>query len=508
MNMEASLSAPARRLKILLVSAKPAVDFSTFYIPINNRWRSVYSAGIRWVTGVPNWEIPRGQNAVLANRNLTLEALANIIGDDHDVTLHDEFFGQVNAEQAARYDLVGISIFTATAKRGYELSDALRRRGCKVVLGGSHVQACREESLQHADAIVPGEAEDSLPGLLEDLAHGRDLQQVYSAPPPDLTRIRGYSPDHAFDGRSWPALNLAFSRGCVFKCEFCAISQTQVGFRHRPVAHTLADLDRGIAAGIRSFFIPDALMWGDRPAVRQLLTEMARRRIRWYGQASLDVARDLSMLDLIAQSGCSVLGLGIESIDPENLKLLHKRKNRTEDYEKTFCAMHERGIRINGYFVFGLDGDTPATFRRTAQFIEEHGIEIPEVYTLIPFPGTALHERLSAEGRILTRDWNAYIRFANVPVFRPKHMTPEELACGIRSVEQSVYSWRGILRRLHRAGRLRDPLSLFANAVMRNRVRKVHGPWKHMQFQDYYRGGGDEHSLQGSAEVATSSGRA
>ncbi|MCP4427865.1 MAG: B12-binding domain-containing radical SAM protein [Chloroflexi bacterium] len=475
-----------KRLKILFVSAKPEVDFSTFYIPLNRFWRPVYSRAMRWAMGVRDWEIPAEATAVLANRNLSLEALVNICQDDHDVDIYDEFYGQLTPDDCATYDLVGISIFTATAKRGYELADALRARGQTVILGGSHVNACQEEALAHADALVSGEAENSLPLLLDDFVNGRSLQRIYAGPPPDMTRISGYSVKNALDGTSIPALNLAYSRGCHFKCDFCAISQTQYSFRHRPVAHTLADMDKAIEAGIHYFVIPDALMWGDREAAKELLQGMAQRRINWYGQSSLDVVRNEEFLDLIAESGCITLGLGIESIRPESLKSIRKGQNRVEHYEESIAALHERDVRVNGYFVFGMDGDTLDTFHETALFIERTGIEIPEIYTLIPFPGTGLHKQLDAEGRLLTKDWNAYTRFANIPVFQPKNMSVDDLAAGIRYVEQMIYSKSGIVRRLKNGRRLTDPLSLVINWIMHNRVRHMHGPWKNMRFRDYY----------------------
>lgn len=194
------------------------------------------------------------------------------------------------------------------------------------------------EALAHADAIVTGEAENILPELLNDFASGQPLKRVYVGSPSDMTNIRGYSIENALDGKSIPALNLAYSRGCHFKCDFCAISQTQYSFRHRLVAHALADMDAAIAAGINYFVIPDVLMWGDREAAKMLLRGMAEREINWYGQASLDVVRNKELLDLIAESGCLVLGLGIESIRPESLKSVRKGHNKVEHYEESIAA--------------------------------------------------------------------------------------------------------------------------------------------------------------------------
>src|ERR1035438_10671561 len=95
---------PKKRLRIVFVSAKPTVDFSTFYIPVSPLWRRLYSFGIRWATGIRDWAIAPQAKAVLANRNITLEALANICEPDHDVDTYDEFFGQLRPEDCLGYD--------------------------------------------------------------------------------------------------------------------------------------------------------------------------------------------------------------------------------------------------------------------------------------------------------------------------------------------------------------------------------------------------------------------
>jgi radical SAM superfamily enzyme YgiQ (UPF0313 family) len=111
--------------------------------------------------------------------------------------------------------------------------------------------------------------------------------------------------------------------------------------------------------------------------------------------------------------------------------------------------LHARGIALQGCFVFGLDGDGPQTFRETARFAVETGIDLPRFAIVTPFPGTALHRRLESEGRILTRDWERYD--GQHAVFRPARMSAADLEAGAREAWLHAYSWKSIAQRLRRS---------------------------------------------------------
>ena len=101
---------------------------------------------------------------------------------------------------------------------------------------------------------------------------------------------------------------------------------------------------------------------------------------------------------------------------------------------------------VNASFVFGLDGDTPETFRRTLEWILENRIETVTSHIMTPYPGTVLYDRLKAEGHITTEDLSLY-NTANV-VFRPAQMTAEELQAGYLWMYRKIYSFRGIWKRM------------------------------------------------------------
>lgn len=136
--------------------------------------------------------------------------------------------------------------------------------------------------------------------------------------------------------------------------------------------------------------------------------------------------------------------MGLETINPTNLRLHAKRQNLARDYVAAIRRVHDLGIMVNASFVFGLDDDGPDLFDRTVDWAVSQSIETATFYVMTPYPGTALHDRVAGEGRITDTDWNHYdTRHA---VFRPKRMTPDALLAGYWRAYHDFYSWGSILR--------------------------------------------------------------
>ncbi|MBR2913551.1 MAG: DUF4070 domain-containing protein, partial [Oscillospiraceae bacterium] len=169
-------------------------------------------------------------------------------------------------------------------------------------------------------------------------------------------------------------------------------------------------------------------------------------KIKWNAAISINAAYDEELLDLMKKSGCQGLFIGFESINPSSISDVHKVQNRTDGYERAIKAIHDRGIMINASLVFGLDGDTVDTFDATLDWIVRHKIETVTSHILTPYPGTALYERMKAQGRIVTDDLSLY-NTANV-VFKPANMTAQELYDGYIRIYKQIYSFKNIIRRM------------------------------------------------------------
>jgi radical SAM superfamily enzyme YgiQ (UPF0313 family) len=375
---------------------------------------------------------------------LTLTTLAALVPKDLDVelTLIDEGIQDVPDDLDA--DLVGLTVITGTAPRAYELASRLRALGTTVVLGGPHVTLIPEDAQPHADAIVVGYAEDTWPQLLRDFSQGSLQPRYDQAPDLDLSNrpfprrellpVERYLTNNVFEA----------TRGCVHNCDFCVVPSA---WGRKPYQKPVQDVIQDIRShGAKKCIFVDLNLIADREYAVSLFEAMIPLRLQWYGLATVLLGRDPQLLDLAARSGCRGLLMGLESISPENLRLSHKGFNSPQEYAELVRLLHERGIALQGCFVFGLDHDEPDIFLKTAEFAVQAKIDLPRFAIVTPFPSTALYKRLQEEGRILTRNWELYD--GQHVVFQPRRMSANELMTGTEAAWKHAYSMKSIARRM------------------------------------------------------------
>ena len=382
---------------------------------------------------------------------LGLLKVAALTPADWAVAIIDEKAERLELEQPA--DLVGITAMTTTVQRGYEIAGHFRRRGVKVVMGGMHVSALPQEALAHCDSVVVGEAEELWPQVLRDFEAGQ-LQTIYRHADgfPALTQLPRANWELYRDKNYLPVHFVETTRGCPIDCEFCAVSTAFGGtYRNRPHDDVLAEL-RGLRPFNGRFTLKNCVFFVDdniisnRAYARELLTRIADLKLRWFGQASVNIAQDPEILKLCQQSGCVGVFIGFETLSPETLSSVGKRVNRPSQYYEVVQKLHDHGIGIDGSFVFGFDTDDAGVFDRTLEFVLKARLEVAYFSILTPYPGTRLHHRLVEEERLLSRDWSVYD--ANHVVYRPKNFTPEQLLEGYHGALKQVYSLPSIFQRL------------------------------------------------------------
>ena len=341
-------------------------------------------------------------------------------------------------------DLVCLTVETYSARRSYQIAAAYRKRGVRVVMGGFHPTLVPEEAAAQADAILLGDAEGCWARLLADAEAGR-LCARYQSVAPEFGLV---TPNRSIFGRHTYGLLslLESSRGCAFNCEFCSISAFfRQSVRYRPVETVAAEAAR---LGRRLFFVDDNLAT-DPQRLALLCEAMIPLRRTWIGQASLQVARDPTLLRLMRRSGCIGLLIGLESLQAANLAAMGKHVNRdAREFSSALDALRRHGLVVFATFIFGYDADTPETFDRTFRFALDQRFFFAAFNHLVPFPGTPLYTRLQREGRLLHDAWwlDPDYRFGDV-VFRPANFTPHQLARSCQDCRQRFYGWRSILRR-------------------------------------------------------------
>ena len=185
---------------------------------------------------------------------------------------------------------------------------------------------------------------------------------------------------------------------------------------------------------------------GSRPEyLRRLCHALAPLERIWSAAVSIDVTDDPTLVREMALAGCTGVFVGFESLSDANIEAARKKSPRTADYARRVRLFHDHGIQVNASFVLGFDHDRPDVFERTAEWVEENRLECATFHILTPYPGTPLYRQTKAEGRLLHEDWNRYDT-AHV-VFRPRHMSPEELFEGYAWCYRRLFSHASIWRR-------------------------------------------------------------
>ena len=379
------------------------------------------------------------------------------------VRVIDENFEAIPDE---RPDLAALTVWTSTAPRAYRVADRYREQGVPVVLGGVHPSLLPDEALRHADSVLCGEADDTFAAVLADAAAGR-LQPLYRGHWQGMDIVP--TVDEWVDILSgWPLTRYAplntvqTTRGCRFNCDFCSVIRINGrGSRHRPPDQVVEELRilkrRGQHVGgfTYVFFLDDDLA-ADLDYTSDLLETMERSKVKvtWGAQASIGLALNPDLLDLAARSGCRALFTGFESVSRESLIECNK-KNRPGQYGELIERVHQRGISVEGGFIFGFDHDGPGVFDETAEFVDRIGVDVAHFSILTPYPGTHTFSRMMADGRITSFDWKRYTLYN--AVFTPAQMSAFELEQGLRRAYRSFYRARPRLARYWRESRRRDP---------------------------------------------------
>lgn len=381
---------------------------------------------------------------------LAIPVLISLTPPEHEIRVFDENLGEVDYSWDA--DLVGISVRTLFANRAYEIAENYRKRGIKTVLGGIHPSMCPDEAAQHCDCVVIGEAEYVWHQLLADTEKGC-LQKRYQAEKPADLSAQPPPSRNLLSRNRYLSDIIQTTKGCPFNCEFCSVHAFDgQKIRHRKIDQVIREITELSVSKSRYkqknaiFFADDNIIASKRYA-RELFTALKPIKINWMCQASVNIAKEGELLEMMRESGCGAVFIGFESLSHANLKSMNKSINQKFSYQEAIEKIQSHGILVHSSFILGGDHDTPDTFDELIHFINESNLLMPLINIMTPFPGTKLFQRLEAEGRILHKDWSKYD--TKHVVFRPMNMTPEELAAGYRKVARSVYSFEAIMKKLH-----------------------------------------------------------
>jgi radical SAM superfamily enzyme YgiQ (UPF0313 family) len=372
---------------------------------------------------------------------LGLATLAGYLENSDDITIQDEHVEILDLDDEPQ--LVVIQVYITSSYRAYELADYYRRKGAYVCLGGLHVTSLPEEAIQHADTIFIGPGEDIWPAFLVDFRAGSPkkiyrskVRTLINAPFPrrDLIKRHLYLVPNS----------IVVSRGCPHCCDFCykeAFYKDGKSFYTCTVDRALLEIES--LAGTHLYFLDDHL-FGSYEFASDLFDGMSGMGRLWQAAATVQSIQKTDLVKKAAASGLRSLFIGFETLNQQNLRDQNKVHNLHQDYSQVIHRLHDLGIMINASFVFGMDNDDVSVFEQTVEWAVQQGIETATFHILTPYPGTALHARMTAEKRIITQNWDLYdTRHA---VFEPKKMTAEALEDGYWSAYREFYRWDNIFK--------------------------------------------------------------
>lgn len=341
---------------------------------------------------------------------------------------------------------VAISALTASIEEAYQLCQGLRQRHIPTVLGGLHVTACAEEASRFADSIVIGSGEAVWPDLLQDTLSGR-LAPIYRAPRQPATSANKWAL-RRFDliGPNPPRFTLQTARGCPLACDFCGASRILGPFREKPLMAIQTELEAICRLNSRPLLeLADDNSFAGGRDIQSFFEVLEKSGVRYFTECDWRIGERPEVLKGLAASGCVQVLVGIES-----LVLRYPGMGGKQAELARIMAAIERiqdaGVAVNGCFIVGADGETRASIDRLASFIRESPLAEVQITLQTPFPGTALHHRLSQQGRLLPdRGWSHYTLFD--VAYQPDQLTVADLEQGFRDLLRFTYSAECTARR-------------------------------------------------------------
>lgn len=339
---------------------------------------------------------------------LGLVTVAAILPQEWEFKLVDRNIRQVTEEEWKWADVV---IFSAMIVQKADLLDQIqeaKKRGKLVAVGGPYPTSVPHEVQQvGADFLILDEGEITLPMFIEAIERGETSGIFRATEKPDVTT----TPVPRFDLLELDAydmMSVQFSRGCPFQCEFCDII---VLYGRKPRTKTpaqlLAELDYLYKLGWRrGIFMVDDNFIGNKRNVKLLLKElkvwMAEHKypFRFDTEASIDLAQDSELMELMVECGFAAVFLGIETPDEDSLQLTKKFQNTRSSLTEAVQTIIKAGLRPMAGFIIGFDGEKPGAGNRIVRFAELAAIPSTTFAMLQALPNTALWHRLNKEGRL------------------------------------------------------------------------------------------------------------
>lgn len=406
---------------------------------------------------------------------LVFPLLAAMAPKNWEVEIKLEVIDEINFDTDA--DLIGIGAMGHAIYRAFDLASEFKKRGKIVFMGGYMASMIPEIALKSVDSIVIGDAEISFPKLLYDFEKQGRLERIYDNPVVDLLHLPIPKYELLAEKKISDMLPVQAGRGCNHTCSFCSIACLYKGrYLVRPVDEVIRDIEKIKSLGYHKFYMIDDNIVSNPAYLEELCRKIIPLKMKWSSQCTMNLARNESLLKLVAQSGCDILSLGLESISQEGLDKLNKKWLRVNDHQKLMEAFNKAGIMVSAEMIIGTDGDTKASLIKTYDFIRKSKIPLLRIYFLTPVPATQLYLELKEAGRLIHENYNHYT--ASECVHFPEKMSPEQLTEMYHWLNGKIFSLRGIIAR-----------TLFNKQILRHPMNYIFAFFVNLHYRSYVKRG-------------------
>lgn len=382
---------------------------------------------------------------------LGLITIASMLPKSWDLKLIDLNVEKLKDKHIKNADLVMISAMMIQSKSAREVIAKCKEYGVKVAAGGPAFTS-EPEKFKDVDYLILDEGELTIPKFLEDFKNGAQKGIYRSEQKPDITKTPLPS-WHLIDISKYASMCIQYSRGCPFNCEFCDIITL---FGRKPRTKTPEQMVQELEAlyniGWRGgVFIVDDNFIGNKHKVKKMLHEVIKWQKKhnypftFFTEASVNLADDEELMDLMCAANFNKVFLGIESPSLDSLKECNKLQNTKKDLTEVVDTIHRHGMQVMSGFIVGFDSDDESIFSKQIRFIQETGIVTAMVGMLVAAPKTRLYYRLKAENRLF-RDPIGDNTSADIN-FYPK-MGLEKLIQGYDNIIKTIYSPKNYYKRI------------------------------------------------------------
>lgn len=381
---------------------------------------------------------------------LGILTVAAMLPKDWNLKLIDMNTDNLKDKDILWADYVFISAMNIQRKSTRKVIDRCKSLNAKTV-GGGPLFTSEAENFDDVDHLLLFEGEVCVPRFIDDLINGTPKHLYGWEEYPLLTQ----TPIPAWeliDSRKYAMLSIQYSRGCPYHCEFCnVVSLFGNTPRTKAAGQVLSELDAIYNSGWRGsiFFVDDNFIGNKNKLKKEILPELVawmRERdypFTFFTEASINIADDGELMNLMVNAGFSSVFVGIESVDENSLAECNKVQNTKRDLSECVRHIQQYGLQVQGGFILGFDSDTPSIFSKMVDFIQKSGIVTAMVGLLNAPKGTKLFERLKREDRLL-KDFSGTNTDIN---FAPK-MNPDDLRNGYSKAVHSLYSHKNYYKRV------------------------------------------------------------